>query len=38
VEEDAMPVESLAVTIGVIAVFTLFSVVLAWAYHQTGGH
>jgi len=30
-----MPVESLAVTVGVIAVFALFSVVLAWAYHQT---
>ena len=30
-----MPVESLAVTIGVIAAFLFFSVVLAWAYRQT---
>jgi cbb3-type cytochrome oxidase subunit 3 len=37
VEEDAMPVESLAVTVGVVAVFMLFSVVLAWAYRQTNG-
>lgn len=36
-EEDAMPVESLAVTVGVVAVFLLFSVVLAWAYRQTNG-
>ena len=31
-----MPIESLAVSVGVIAVFTVFSVVLFWAYHQTG--
>lgn len=30
-----MPVESLAVSLGVIAVFTVFSVVLFWAYRQT---
>jgi len=30
-----MPIESIVVSIGVIAVFTLFSVVLAWAYHAT---
>ena len=32
-----MPVESLVVSVGVIAVFTLFSLVLAWAYHATNG-
>ena len=32
-----MPVESLVVSVGVIAIFGLFSVVLAWAYHQTNG-
>ena len=36
-EEVAMPVESLAVSIGVIAVFGVFSIALAWAYHQTNG-
>lgn len=30
-----MPVESLVVTIGVVAAFTLFSIVLAWAHHVT---
>lgn len=32
-----MPVESLVVSIGVVVAFTLFSVVLAWAYHTTNG-
>jgi len=32
-----MPVESLVVSIGVIAMFALFSVVLAYAYHATNG-
>jgi hypothetical protein len=32
-----MPVESLVVSIGVIAVFALFSIALAWAYHATNG-
>jgi hypothetical protein len=35
--ESSMPVESLVVSIGVVLVFTLFSVVLAWAYHATNG-
>ena len=30
-----MPVESLAVSLGVIAVFSVFSVVLLWAYQRT---
>jgi hypothetical protein len=30
-----MPFESFAVTVGVVAAFTLFSIVLAWAYHAT---
>lgn len=32
-----MPIESIVVTIGVVAVFSLFSVVLAWADHATKG-
>jgi hypothetical protein len=32
-----MPVESLVVSVGVVAAFTLFSIVLAWAYHATNG-
>ncbi len=32
-----MPVESLVVSIGVVAVFALFSIVLAWAYRATNG-
>ena len=32
-----MPVESLVVSVGVVAVFTLFSIVPAWAYHATNG-
>jgi hypothetical protein len=30
-----MPTESLIVTIAVVAVFTLFSLVLLWAHHAT---
>jgi hypothetical protein len=30
-----MPVESIVVSIGVVVVFGLFSVALAWAYHTT---
>lgn len=30
-----MPIESLVVSVGVVVAFTLFSVVLAWAYHLT---
>ena len=32
-----MPVESLVVSVGVVVVFALFSIVLAWAYHATNG-
>jgi hypothetical protein len=32
-----MPVESLVVSVGVVTLFTLFSLVLAWAYHATNG-
>jgi hypothetical protein len=32
-----MPVESIVVSVGVVVAFTLFSVVLAWAYHATNG-
>lgn len=32
-----MPVESLVVSLAVVALFTLFSLVLAWAYHTTNG-
>ncbi len=32
-----MPVETLVVSVGVIAVFALFSVVLSWANRQTSG-
>ena len=30
-----MPMESVIVSIGVISVFAVFSLVLAWAYHAT---
>ena len=32
-----MPVESIVVSAGVIALFILFSLVLAWAHHATNG-
>lgn len=32
-----MPVESVVVSVAVVALFTLFSLVLAWAYHITNG-
>ena len=32
-----MPFESMVVSVGVVALFTLFSLVLAWAYHVTNG-
>ena len=32
-----MPVESIVVSIGVVVVFALFSIALAWAYHATNG-
>ena len=35
--ESSMPVESLVVSVGVVVVFALFSIALAWAYHATNG-
>jgi hypothetical protein len=32
-----MPVESLIISVVVVGIFTLFSLVLAWAHHATRG-